>query len=89
MKLVTFFAPKGFPVSCHPPSLGTLLLCLYQKMQELPKVVVSGDDSLGHSAKYGVYTLFSDSMSKIVLRQMKYVLVNKWSLKAQNDSLLH
>ena len=42
---------------------------LVSKLKDMKEVVSSGDgrfDSMGHSAKYGAYTMFSSSIMKVV-----------------------
>jgi hypothetical protein len=57
----------------HFPSLlrhwETYQASLLGELKEIEKPAWSGDgrfDSMGHSAKYGVYTMYSNSISKLV-----------------------
>ena len=54
-------ASEELPVSCHFKILG--------KVKNKGSVVWSGDgrfDSMGHSAKYGAYTMFCNTVLKVV-----------------------
>lgn len=55
---------------------------LYDDARKLTNAVWSGDgryDSMGHSAKYGTYTLFSNTMSKLVHFELLQVNIQSQS----------
>ena len=77
----TFFYPSTqIYFAKHPPILGVIQAKLVQSLKSVKDSVWSGDgrfDSMGHSAKYGVYTMFCCTIMKIVqiLNCNKCVLV--------------
>lgn len=76
----TFFSHQRsfiFPTVFH--HWETYRAGLVSKLKDMKDVVWSGDgrfDSMGHSAKYGVYTMFSSTIMKIV----HFELVQVWKL---------
>jgi len=56
---------------------------LISKLKELKDVVWSGDgrfDSMGHNAKFGAYTMFSNTLLKIVHFEIQVTSQNSYML---------
>ncbi len=87
----TFFRHQKsflFPIVLH--YWETYRAALIQKLKGLKEVAWSGDgrfDSMGHSAKYGVYTMFCTTLMKIVHFELVQVSVHTTVYCFQNSWL--